>query len=199
MASRPAIKVCGVNDSAFAAEAERLGADYLGFIFAEGSPRRVTVPDVVRMRASLTGRARCVGVFTTAAVPEVLQTARACGLQIVQLHRRATAADVAALRREGLEVWTLAGGAEGDAVLFDSSHGDGETQLRRGAFKAVLAGGVSAESLSAFLAQQPDVLDISGSLESVRGVKSIARVRQFFAALAAESPLTGKSQPPARH
>ena len=183
MASRPAIKVCGVNDSAFAAEAERLGADYLGFIFAEGSPRRVTVPDVVRIRASLTGRARCVGVFTTAAVPEVLQTARACGLQIVQLHRRATAADVAALRREGLEVWTLAGGAAGDAVLFDSSHGDGETQLRRGAFKAVLAGGVSAANLSAFLAQRPDVLDVSGSLESARGVKSIARVRQFFAAL----------------
>ena len=183
MASRPAIKVCGVNDSAFAAEAERLGADYLGFIFAEGRPRRVTVPDVVRIRASLTGRARCVGVFTTAAVPEVLQTAHACGLQIVQFHRRATAADVAALRREGLEVWTLAGGAAGDAVLFDSSHGDGETQLRRGAFKAVLAGGVSAANLSAFLAQRPDVLDVSGSLESARGVKSIARGRQFFAAL----------------
>lgn len=71
----------------------------------------------------------------------------------------------------------------GDVVLFDSSHGDGETQLRRGAFKAVLAGGVSAANLSAFLAQRPDVLDVSGSLESARGVKSIVRVRQFFAAL----------------
>ena len=183
MASRPAIKVCGVNDAAFAAEAERLGADYLGFIFAEGSPRRVTVPDVMQMRAGLTGRARGVGVFTTATVSEILRTMRACGLEIVQLHRRATTADVVALRREGLEVWTLAGGAAGDAVLFDSSHGDGETQLRRGAFKAVLAGGVSAANLSAFLAQRPDVLDVSGSLESARGVKSIARVRQFFAAL----------------
>ena len=188
MARRPAIKVCGVNDAAFAAEAERLGADYLGFIFAEGSPRRVTVPDVVQMRAGLAGRARCVGVFTTATVPEILRTMRACGLGIAQLHRRATAADVTALRREGLEVWTLAGGAAGDAVLFDSSHGDGETQLRRGAFKAVLAGGVSAANLSAFLAQRPDVLDVSGSLESARGVKSIARVRQFFAALAAACP-----------
>ena len=183
MAPRPAIKVCGVNDAAFAVEAERLGADYLGFIFAEGSPRRVTVPDVVRMRAGPTGRARGVGVFTTAAVPEILRTVRACGLEIVQLHRRATAADVAALRRAGLEVWTLAGGAAGDAVLFDSSHGDGETHMRRGAFRTVLAGGVSVENLSAFLSQRPDVLDVSGSLESVRGVKSIAHVRRFFAAL----------------
>lgn len=179
---RPALKVCGVNDAAFAQEAERLGAGYLGFIFAEGSPRRVTVSDVVRIRAGLTGRARCVGVFTAATVPEVLRTVRACGLEIVQLHRRATATDVAALKAAGLEVWTLAGGAEGDAVLFDSSHGDGETTLRRGAFRTVLAGGVSAENLSAFRAQRPDVIDVSGSLESVRGVKSVAKLRAFFRA-----------------
>ena len=176
---RPALKVCGVNDAAFAQEAERLGADYLGFIFAAESPRRVTVSDVVRIRAGLMGRARCVGVFTMATVAEIRRTARACALGIVQLHRRATAADVAALKAAGLEVWTLAGGAEGDAVLFD---GDGETQLRRGAFKTVLAGGVSAENLSTFRAQRPDVIDVSGSLESARGVKSVPRLQAFFRA-----------------
>ena len=177
----PAIKVCGVNDAAFAAEAERLGADYLGLIFAEGSPRRVGVSDVVRIRARLSGRARCVGVFTTATAPEILGVVRACGLDVVQLHRRATREDVAALRSAGLEVWTLAGGAAGDAVLFDSSHGDGETTLRRGAFRTVLAGGVSAENLSAFVARRPDVIDVSGSLETSPGVKSVDRLRAFFA------------------
>ena len=177
----PAIKVCGVNDAAFAAEAERLGADYLGFIFAEGSPRRVSATDVIRIRARLSGRARCVGVFTTATVPEILDVVRACGLDVVQLHRRATSEEVAALRSAGLEVWTLAGGAAGDAVLFDSSHGDGETTLRRGAFRTVLAGGVSAENLPAFVAQRPDVIDVSGSLETSPGVKSAALLRKFFA------------------
>ena len=38
----PELKICGVNDAAFAAEAERLGANYLGFIFAPGTPRAVT-------------------------------------------------------------------------------------------------------------------------------------------------------------
>ena len=179
---QPKVKVCGVNDAAFAAEAERLGADYLGFIFAPESSRRVTVEAVRAMCAGLTGRARCVGVFTTEGVDEVLRTAHACGLSVVQLHRRATAADVASLRAVGLEVWTLAGGAEGDAVLFDSSHGDGETALRCGAFKTVLAGGVSATNLPRVLSQSPDVIDVSGSLESARGVKSIAKLRQFFAA-----------------
>ena len=176
----PAIKVCGVNDAAFAAEAERLGADYLGFIFAEGSPRRVGVSDVIRIRARLSGRARCVGVFTTATAPEILDVVRECGLDVVQLHRRATSEDVAALRSAGLEVWTLAGGAAGDAVLFDSSHGDGETTLRRGAFRTVLAGGVSAENLAEFVAQRPDVIDVSGSLETSPGVKSVDRLRAFF-------------------
>ena len=176
----PAIKVCGVNDAAFAAEAERLGADYLGFIFAEGSPRRVGVSDVIRIRARLSGRARCVGVFTTATVPEILDVVRACGLDVVQLHRRAMSEDVAALRAAGLEVWTLAGGAAGDAVLFDSSHGDGETTLRRGAFRTVLAGGVSAENLAEFVAQRPDVIDVSGSLETSPGVKSAELLRKFF-------------------
>ena len=39
----PRLKVCGLTDAAFAVEAARRGVDYLGLIFAEGSPRRVTV------------------------------------------------------------------------------------------------------------------------------------------------------------
>ena len=42
------IKICGVNATDFAVEAERLGADYLGFIFAAESPRRVTAEDFIR-------------------------------------------------------------------------------------------------------------------------------------------------------
>ena len=178
------IKVCGVNDVDFAVEAERLGANYLGFIFAEGSPRRVT-PDLVReARRRLQGTARCVGVFTTATIEEIIETVRFCGLQTVQLHRRARPQEVESLRAAGLEVWTLAGGAEGDAVLFDSSHGDGETELRKGAFKSVLAGGISAENVGEALARGAAVIDVSGSLESSRGVKSIGRLKAFFKALA---------------
>ena len=178
------IKVCGVNDVDFAVEAERLGANYLGFIFAEGSPRRVT-PDLVReARRRLQGTARCVGVFTTATIEEIIETVRFCGLQTVQLHRRARPQEVESLRAAGLEVWALAGGAEGDAVLFDSSHGDGETELRKGAFKSVLAGGISAENVGEALARGADVIEVSGSLESSRGVKSIGRLKAFFKALA---------------
>ena len=174
-----AVKICGVNDAAFAAEAERLGADYLGFIFAAGSPRRVDAATVRRIRAGLRGTAKAVGVFTTTPVADVLATARTLALDVVQLHRRATAEEVASVRAAGFEVWTLAGGAEGDGVLFDSSHGDGETAFRRGSYKVILAGGISESNLAQALALQPDVIDVSGSLETSPGVKSIECLRAF--------------------
>ncbi len=124
-----------------------------------------------------------MGVFTDDAVPEIVIKAKVCGLDIVQLHRRTAAKDVAELRSAGFEVWTLAGGSEGDALLFDSSHGDGETALRKGPFKSVLAGGISAANVGAALESGADVIDASGSLESSRGVKSIALLREFFDAI----------------
>lgn len=177
------IKICGVNDAEFAVEAERLGAAYLGFIFAEGSPRRVTAGFVVATRRRLRGEARCVGVFTETTIPEIIVKARVCGLKIVQLHWKASSSEVAELRSNGLEVWTLAGGAAGDAVLFDSSHGDGETTLTKGPFKSVLAGGISAANVEEALRSGADVIDVSGSLESSCGVKSIERLRAFFDAV----------------
>ena len=47
------LKVCGVNDAAFAVEAARLGADYLGFIFEPSSPRHVTVEQAAEIAAAL--------------------------------------------------------------------------------------------------------------------------------------------------
>jgi phosphoribosylanthranilate isomerase len=177
---RTEFKICGITAATFAAEAERLGADYLGFIFAEGSPRRVDVATARRIRAGLRGTAKAVGVFTTTPVAEVVATARTLALDVVQLHRRATAEEVASVRAAGFVVWTLAGGAEGDGVLFDSSHGDGETTFCRGAYKAILAGGISEKNLAQALALKPDVIDVSGSLETAPGVKSIERLRRFF-------------------
>ena len=95
------IKVCGVNDATFAMRAEELGANYLGLIFAAGSPRQVSVPLAKSIAATVKGAARLVGVFTTSTVEEIQTVAREVGFQIVQLHRRATAEEVAALKSEG--------------------------------------------------------------------------------------------------
>ena len=186
---KPEVKVCGVRDAAFAVAAAKLGVDYLGFIFEPSSPRHVTVEQAAEIAAALgeeaRRRVRLVGVFVHGTPGEIAAAMRRAGLDVVQLHRRATAADVAALKSAGYEVWTLAGGAEGDGVLFDSSHGDGERELRRGAYRTILAGGVSAGNVAMAVATGPDVLDVNSSLETAPGVKSAARLEDFMRAFAA--------------
>ena len=181
------IKVCGTNDAVFAAEAVRLGVDYLGFIFEPSSPRYVTVEKateiVSSLGASLRRRVRLVGVFVRETPTEIAETMRRTGLDVVQLHRRATEEDVAALKAEGFEVWTLAGGAEGDGVLFDSSHGDGDTAFRKGNFKSIIAGRIGVENVADALALKPDIIDVNSSLETAPGVKSTILFAAFLATL----------------
>lgn len=173
------LKICGVRTASFAREAERLGAGYIGLIFAPESPRAVTTSRAREVVAALAGTARPVGVFTDAAVEEIADACAAAGIGIVQLHRRARREEVVYLRGRGLEVWTLGGGAPGDAVVFDSSHGDGERSLVFGPYRTVLAGGIAADNVRAALASGADVIDVSGSVESSPGRKSSVRLRAF--------------------
>ena len=181
------VKICGINDAVFAAEAVRLGVDYLGFIFEPSSPRYVTVEKVTEivssLDASLRRRVRLVGVFVRETPAQIIETMRRAGLDVVQLHRRASSEDVAALKAAGYEVWTLAGGADGDGVLFDSSHGDGDTAFRTGGFKSILAGRIGVENVANALALNPDIIDVNSSLETAPGVKSTILLSAFLSAV----------------
>lgn len=139
----PRLKVCGVNDAAFAVEAASLGVDYLGFIFAEGSPRRVTpekareIMDAVR-NGGFADRPRYVGVFTDRDVSRICDIAAEVGLDVVQLHSEYGAEEVSRVKALGFEVWRLAPSEHGaeksttgadvadageDAVLIDGRAG----------------------------------------------------------------------------
>lgn len=175
------IKICGVNDAGFAREAERLGADYLGLILAEGSPRQVTAAQAKAITGSLAGKAKPVGVYTR--FPDLAE-AREAGFKVIQLHYLASAEEVKAVKAAGFECWTLAGGAAADAIIFDSSHGNGETALRRTAgVRTVLAGGINAGNAAAALKSGADIIDASGSLETAPGIKSVERLREFMLAI----------------
>jgi phosphoribosylanthranilate isomerase len=193
---RPEIKVCGVCDPAFAVAAARAGVDYLGFIFAPSSPRFVTEGKAAEIVKALEGVASCrvrkVGVFVLQGADEILGVMRRVGLDVVQLHRRASEADVAALRAAGFEVWSLAGGAPGDGVLFDSSHGDGESAFARGQYKSIVAGGIGEENVGEALALKPDVIDVNSTLETAPGVKSEALLVRFLEKARALSGACGK-------
>ena len=116
----PKIKICGVNNLEFALEAERLGANYLGFILVPGTPRFVTAEFVEECLAHLQGTAQPVLVFRDI---RVLRDFRDLSRFIAQVHKKATKEELDAVAALGFrEVWSLNGGAVRDGILYDTSH-----------------------------------------------------------------------------
>lgn len=109
---RPAIKFCGLTRPADAAEAVRLGAGYIGVIFADG-PRRLTVAaarDVYEgaAQSEVVSQPRRVAVFAAAETDAILATAEEAGADIVQLHGDPDPKIVREVSdRFGGEVWSV--------------------------------------------------------------------------------------------
>ena len=226
----PRIKVCGVTDAAFAVAAARRGVDYLGLIFAEGSPRQVTPEKaheiVAHVRADVGTSAvkstpRFVGVFVRHTPAGIVDVATRVGLDAIQLHGDYDDSAVTTLKKRGYEVWRLfnafgqVAGADGvkdrdsfrgclrrklqqhevthrllagldldrleDAVLLDGRRGNESRRadwslvapLKESGRRVVLAGGISAENISAAIATGADVIDVNSSIETSPGVKSL--------------------------
>lgn len=109
----PGVKFCGLTRADDAAEGARLGARYLGAIFA-GGPRLVPASRAAslfsagRAAAALAWRSlpRCVGVMGEQSVAEIADLADEAGLDVVQLHADPTPDAVARVRdATGREVW----------------------------------------------------------------------------------------------
>ncbi len=80
------IKICGITNLEDALTAVEAGADALGFVFYEKSPRKAD-PEVVReVTARLPERIEKVGVFVDESVEGILNTVARAGLTAVQLH-----------------------------------------------------------------------------------------------------------------
>ncbi len=196
------LKICGIADVGFARAAVRAGVDYLGFIFAPGSPRAVTpghaagiIADVRKGGAPLT-----VGVFTLRPVEEILRITDEVGFDVVQLHGRFSAEDVVAVKASGREVWLLDDGGNpaatvADGILIDGVKGNQlggtgiksdwsrVTVVKAAGRKAILAGGLSVENITEAYATGAEVLDVNSSLETSPGVKSTARLSALLQTL----------------
>ena len=162
--SRPVVKVCGLTRQEDVDAAVEAGADLLGFIFAEQSPRRaqavLNVPET----------ALSVAVF----VAEVQETPA----DLVQLHPD----DGGSVRSR--EAVLLRDGATVAHVLDQPWQGYDPTHWSNAAAaegRVVLAGGLGPENVrDAIAAVHPWGVDASSSLEVQPGVKDHARVRAYI-------------------
>jgi len=79
------VKICGNTNLEDAAVAAELGADAVGFVFAE-SKRQVTAAQVAAITAHLPAGVERVGVFYSHDAEEIAETVETAGLTAVQLH-----------------------------------------------------------------------------------------------------------------
>ncbi len=83
------VKICGITNSEDAQKACRYGADLIGFVFVEGTPRCVNSDTVKDVLGELKGEHEsvlAVGLFKDEDINRVKETVTFCGLDCVQLH-----------------------------------------------------------------------------------------------------------------
>lgn len=80
------IKICGITNLEDAQTAVDAGADALGFVFYEKSPRKIALETTRTIVTRLPSNIEKVGVFVNEAVEKILNTVAQAGLTGVQLH-----------------------------------------------------------------------------------------------------------------
>jgi phosphoribosylanthranilate isomerase len=196
------VKICGLTreeDALFAAEC---GADFLGFIFVEDSPRYVDADHVAKIANAVRARSnppRLVGVFRNASLERMRETAARATLDLIQLHGTERDEDIGALDVPAIKTLHV-GAALPDTtahtsaawLLFDTYNdrlagGTGKrfdwsllTKYERGK-PFFLSGGITPENAAiAISTVRPDAIDLASGVETSPGVKDHAKIAQLF-------------------
>jgi phosphoribosylanthranilate isomerase len=83
---RVKVKICGITNIDDAMAAVDFGADALGFVFFEGSPRRISHDDAAAIIGKLPSFITSVGVFVDETSEKIEKTTSSTGIDVIQLH-----------------------------------------------------------------------------------------------------------------
>ena len=103
------VKICGITNLEDAHIAVDAGADAVGFVFYEKSPRKVDVETAGNIAAQLPRRLEKVGVFVDQTAEQIRETVKRVGLGAVQIHGA-----TGVLARQAAVPQALAGESDGD-------------------------------------------------------------------------------------
>ncbi len=84
--SRIRVKICGVKELSNALKAVECGADGIGFVFYEKSPRFIEVEKSREIIKNLPALINKVGVFVNHSLPEIIKITEVTGIDTIQLH-----------------------------------------------------------------------------------------------------------------
>jgi phosphoribosylanthranilate isomerase len=196
------IKICGLTREGDAVLCADRGADFLGFIFVESSPRFIEPERAATIAERLRERdtsPKLVGVFRDASVEYMKEIVSLVGLDYVQLHGSETDGDIQAVGvpvvktyRVGDELPDTTEHDSAEWVLFDTYDerrigGTGRRfdwsllSMYPRTKPFFLSGGINADNVAAAISLvRPDGIDIASGVESEPGVKDRVKIDALF-------------------
>lgn len=195
------VKICGITNMADADAAVQAGADLLGFVFYEKSPRHVSMETAAEICRAVPAEVQRVGLFVNAEPDFVIEASQRCQLQLLQFHgeespeycRQFRAKTMKAFRVKGPETLMQMEPYQTDFWLLDAfvpgkPGGTGQTFDWQLAAQAVgadrpvfLAGGLTPDNVAdAVRTVRPYGVDVSGGVEAKPGRKDHDKVRAFI-------------------
>jgi len=197
------VKICGITNAPDALAAVEAGADALGFMFYEKSPRHISIPDAARVIRELPPFIMKVGVFVDASEDLVMRAIGDCGLNLLQFHGNESPEyctqfglmSMKALRIRDAESLKALSDYSTDAFLLDAYVADklggtGEKfnwhlaiEAKKSGKLIFLAGGLTPENVAEAVKRvQPFGVDVSSGVEAQPGKKDRDKVRAFIQA-----------------
>ncbi len=197
------VKICGITNVADGLAAVEAGADMIGLMFYERSPRHISLATAVEISRALPPFVVKVGVFVNPDEDMVMRAIGDCGVSLLQFHGEETpefctqfgVMSMKAFRVRGPETLAELPKYPTDAWLLDAYSADAHggtgakfnwnlaleaTQFGRPIF---LAGGLTPENVGEAVRRvQPFGVDVSSGVESAPGKKDHAKVRAFIQA-----------------
>jgi len=188
------VKICGITNLEDALHAVEAGADALGFVFYENSPRFITPNKAREIIEALPPFVETVGLFVNATQPYIDAVCFSTHISLAQIHfeaetslyetlqtkhlkvvRAQEAKDVHLYKDEFRIVDAYVSGYGGEGKRLNLEWFDGVDCSR-----IILAGGLTPENLHEAKAYGFYALDVSSGVEKEHGIKDHEKVKTFI-------------------
>jgi phosphoribosylanthranilate isomerase len=200
---RTRIKICGLTREADIDAAVEAGADAIGFVLYEKSPRHVPLARATQLARRLPAFVMPVALFVNAAAQAVHACVQAIPQVLLQFHGDESPEDCAAAHRPYLRAARMMPELDlldfarryshAQALLLDAhidSYGGGGKVFDWSLIPAnvpapvVLSGGLHAANVTEGILQvRPWAVDVSSGVESAKGIKDAQAMRRFCEAV----------------
>jgi phosphoribosylanthranilate isomerase len=194
------VKICGITSLEDALQAVQAGADALGFVFYERSPRNLDPLRAANIISGLPPFVQAVGLFVNDDAGFVNDTADRCRLDLVQLHGDEPPEYCEKIRRRVIKAFRVRDASSiapvrdyrVAGILLDaySPQAFGGTGLSfnwelagiaREYGPVILAGGLDPDNVREAVERvAPYAVDVSSGVESSPGKKDPEKVREFI-------------------